>query len=343
MDDFESDLSRMMRETPDVVAFEPEQRKHLRARIRSRRRGRAALMLGGSVMALAGIGFGLLALPGAFPTRSEVASAPSASAPATGRDGYLTVPGDVSPETRNAYLMENAMASCMREQGFVYTPHVQEWQDLAAAVDGADYAAAKAFRGKYGFGFYSGAVYPDDPKAPGSKASEPAPSAQSAYVNSLGPAQRSAYDKALMGTPRMVAGRKKLGGCMARTQEQVYGPEKSAAELEQESTERKAKDQASAQALNDDPQLATLAKSYASCLRREGITVSTTQPTRIGDAVKFDLATNLPPDGVTKVSRRTAQSMLDKEIHVALTDLECGKEFRAAYFPKLKEHPRYPG
>ncbi|WP_345483190.1 hypothetical protein, partial [Actinopolymorpha pittospori] len=127
------------------------------------------------------------------------------------------------------------------------------------------------------------------------------------------------------------------------TQEQVYGPEKSAAELEQESTERKAKDQASAQALNDDPQLATLAKSYASCLRREGITVSTTQPTRIGDAVKFDLATNLPPDGVTKVSRRTAQSMLDKEIHVALTDLECGKEFRAAYFPKLKEHPRYPG
>ncbi|MGW5366677.1 hypothetical protein, partial [Actinopolymorpha pittospori] len=90
MDDFESDLSRMMRETPDVVAFEPEQRKHLHARIRARRRARSALMLGGSVMALAGIGFGLLALPGAFPTRSEVASAPSASAPATGRDGYLT-------------------------------------------------------------------------------------------------------------------------------------------------------------------------------------------------------------------------------------------------------------
>ncbi|MGW5366080.1 hypothetical protein, partial [Actinopolymorpha pittospori] len=134
-------------------------------------------------------------------------------------------------------------------------------------------------------------------------------------------------------------GRKKLGGCMARAQEQVYGPQKSAAELEQESTANEEKDRESAQALDGDPRLVALAQSYASCLRREGVSVSTTQPTGIGDAVKFAFAETLPPNGPTSLTRQEALSRLTNEIHLALTDLECGKEFRADYFPKLKQHP----
>ena len=39
------------------------------------------------------------------------------------------------------------------------------------------------------------------------------------------------------------------------------------------------------------------------------------------------------------MSKEEALPLLTKDIDIALKDLECGKKFRAAYFPKEKAHP----
>ena len=82
-------------------------------------------------------------------------------------DVQLNIPEGVNAEPRRKYVRENAIAACMKKEGFTYTPHVTEAPPADVNPgDGEDYAAAKKYRQKYGFGNYAPAVYPDDPKAP---------------------------------------------------------------------------------------------------------------------------------------------------------------------------------
>jgi len=259
--------------------------------------------------------------------------------------GALSIPDDADPDTKNFYLTENAKAACMKKRGFTYTPDPGTPADAtSSAIDGADYAQAKKFRQKYGYGFYSGPVYPNDPAAPGASTVPPDPNA--AYRNALPAAQQKAYDKAL-GQPRGLTKDTSQSleslypkdGCTAAARLKVYGPPKSKAEQEQENAKQAEHDKQAGQALNGDPQLVSLAQEYASCLRKDGITVTTTQPTSIADMVKFQLSAQLPADGVKKLSKEEAMPKLTREIDLALKDLECGKKFRAAYFPKYKKNP----
>lgn len=43
------------------------------------------------------------------------------------------------------------------------------------------------------------------------------------------------------------------------------------------------------------------------------------------------------------MSKEEALPLLTKEIDLAMKDLECGKEFRAAYFPKFLKAPGSTG
>ncbi|MGI5251309.1 hypothetical protein [Actinacidiphila glaucinigra] len=256
-------------------------------------------------------------------------------------NGELAVPEGADEGTRQIYVSQNATAACMRKKGFTYTPHVSGVGGADIPVDGQDYELAKKYRAKYGFGFFAAAVYPDDPTVPGSKAHEAQETnPDEAYLNALSPAQRKAYDKA-MGTAKQLASGKKvmLPGCVKEGIEKAYGPEKSQAQLDRERAEHEERDRAAKQALNGDPELISLAQRFASCLRDEGIAVTTTQPTAIGDMVKFATATLTPGDGVQNMDRDDARAKLTQEIGIARKDLECGKKFRAEYFPKLAEHP----
>ncbi|WP_157857313.1 hypothetical protein [Streptomyces yerevanensis] len=265
------------------------------------------------------------------------ATAPGGQA-ASQSSGDLAVPADADPETKKQYLVENAIAACMKKKGFDYTPQVDAATDASnGAFSGADYALAKQYRQKYGFGLYAAAVYPDDPKAPNSKASEETPNSR--YFAQLTPAQQTAYTKAM---GQFVIDGPNSGptdGCVKDAQDKVYGPGKSAAEQEKEDAAEAERNRQSGQALNGDAELVRLAQAYASCLKKEGITVSTTQPTGIADAVLFSLSSQMPADGTADMDKNTAMPLLTKEISAAMKDLECGKEFRAAYFPKLKAHP----
>ncbi|WP_432041975.1 hypothetical protein [Streptomyces cadmiisoli] len=281
--------------------------------------------------------------PDSASTGSTASSADGASSPAVAENGVLTIPQDVDEETKKEYLLQNAIAACMRAKGFTYTPHVVATTDeTTIPVDGESYDLAKKFRAKYGYGFtYARVVYPNDANVPGSEANTEQHATEhpdQAYLDALSPAQRQAYDKARGGMAQAVNGKKRMSpGCLTDAFSKVHGSGKSESEIERERAASEAKDLEARQALDGDPQLVSLAQDFASCLRGEGIVVTTTQPTAIGDRVKFQV--NEQADDVDEVDEETARARLAQEINTALKDLECGKKFRAAYFPKLAENP----
>ncbi|MEU6705419.1 hypothetical protein [Streptomyces wuyuanensis] len=288
---------------------------------------------------------GVLLLAGCSPSDTQspgaASSAGGSPAPSAAPNGLLTVPHDADEETKKQYLYQNAIAECMRAKGFSYTPHVEDADDgPPLPIDGQDYKLSKEYRGKYGYGFsYARVVYPDDPNVIGSETSTDEEHPNAAYRETLTPAQLRAYDKAL-GEWRVQDGQKlESPGCRKAADVKAYGPEKPKAERDREEEAAKAADRAAQQAVDGDPRLVSLAQDYASCLRAEGIAVTTTQPTSISDMVKFQVNSHVPADGWENLDKETARTELAQEIGTALKDLECGKKFRAAYFPKLAENP----
>lgn len=271
----------------------------------------------------------------------------TAGTPSAGTSGQLSVPADASADLKKQYLAENAIALCMKKQGFSYTPEAPDDAVASWATAGADYKLTEQFRQKYGYGGYSRIVYPDDPQLPGSAASEKVTSANSDYLATLTPAQTTAYNKAMGSAPDSKVGQKDWTGCEGTARKQVYG---SATLTQQDMAASDEANREAGQALNGDPTLVSLAQSYAACLRNDGITVTTTQPTSISDMVQMQVDLALPPsisgavnpDGTPlgpPMTKDEALPLLAKEIHLAMQDLACGKAFRAAYFPKFLKNP----
>ncbi|MDX2546344.1 hypothetical protein ACOT81_36220 [Streptomyces sp. WI04-05B] len=262
----------------------------------------------------------------------------------TNADGavQLTIPDGVDDYTKKLYITENVLAACMKKQGFTYTPHVgtPPSDDGFAGIDGLDYAVAKKSRAKYGFGNYAATVYPDDPNAPGSNAGGKqggkVVTAPDNDEKGLTPAQQEAYSTALYGPPAATKAEEKTAGCELEASEAVNGPALSAAEEKQAWEAKQEANRANGLELNGDTQLVQLAQEFAACLRAQGIPVSTTQPTGMADMVRLGQQT---PENIRSMTKEEALPLLTKEIDISLKDLECGKKFRAAYFPKEKAHP----
>ncbi|MEQ8147687.1 cellulase [Streptomyces sp. OP7] len=99
MDDFERELTRMMREGRTHIPLEPRQRTRLYDGIRARRRSRALMRAGGSALAVAGLSIGLALLPhlgsGSAPADLPL---PATGSTAPGASGEPTVsPSDTGP------------------------------------------------------------------------------------------------------------------------------------------------------------------------------------------------------------------------------------------------------
>ncbi|MFC9429164.1 hypothetical protein [Streptomyces sp. NPDC056987] len=280
-------------------------------------------------------------------SRSGATASTGADASSGSGSGELAVPAGADQETKQRYLVENAVAACMKKQGFTYTPYVLDESESSKALDGRDYELARQYRQKYGFGLYAGAVYPDDPQAPNSAAEEKKlANPNSAYRATLTPAQESAYFKALGQPGALAAGDTtppEETGCTKEADTAVYGPEKSAAELTEEQNAKDEENTRAGQRLNGDPELVGLAQAYASCLTGEGLRPETTQPTGIVDTVKFGLSARMPADGTAGLAADRLKSLFAEEVDAAMQDLKCGRKFRAAYFPKLKANPHSEG
>lgn len=300
-----------------------------------------------------GSGDGKSADPGAASVAGNNAAG---AAPTAGSDGQLAVPERADEQTKKEYAIQNAIASCMRQAGFPYVAYVPDPGPQNRDDFDRDYEASRKNREKYGFGAFAAAVYPDDLQAPGAKSLENNDPNSKTY-QALAPDQKRAWDTAMMGTAdtaQMKQAYNEGKGCEGGARVKVYGDEKkikadSEAQAEQARRNR--------QNLNGDPELVRLAQGYASCLRTKGFPVNTTAVTEIRSALRFewfgkygqleDRANGGAPP--TSSSQRSsidpaqARTMLTQEIQAALADLDCGREFRAAYYPKLDKAPGAEG
>ncbi|MCX4565324.1 cellulase [Streptomyces viridodiastaticus] len=108
MDDFERELTRMMREGRAHTPFDPGRRARLYEGIRARRRTRVLVRAGGSALAVAGLSVGLAFLPhlGSGPAPADLplpatgSTAPPRSGGPTGTASGTAEPSTSAPPTR---------------------------------------------------------------------------------------------------------------------------------------------------------------------------------------------------------------------------------------------------
>jgi hypothetical protein len=205
---------------------------------------------------------------------------------------------------------ETVIATCMKQKGFAYTPSVSRPKKPEA--NPADYAAMKKERGKNGFGVFSAVVYPKPPETQ-------APDPNQATIDGLSGAKRDAYLKT-------------MNECRVNALQQVDGLKvTSVADYQdQMSTEIENIDKV----LDGDRKLLELAVPFAECLKSKGERVTSAKPLALstrGWQVWQEQADRLGKAG--KVTAAAARPYLTKEIKSALADLDCGKDFYAAFIP----------
>ncbi|MBB5083322.1 hypothetical protein [Nonomuraea endophytica] len=207
---------------------------------------------------------------------------------------------------------ETLIADCMKQKGFKYVIHVPPFKqsDLEKRVASGDYASLKEVRSKYGFGAFSRFVYKDEGGEPERK--DP----NEAIKAGLDKGQLEAYEL-------------QAKTCYTTAVKKVFGFEvKSLADfsdLTAKEIERVDRE------LNGDAKLNELAGPFAQCLTGKGEKVSSSKP--------LDLAARGSQEWEELVAKQkepsaaAARPYLTREIKSALTDLECGKEFYAAFNP----------
>ncbi|MEU8138478.1 hypothetical protein [Streptodolium elevatio] len=265
-------------------------------------------------------------------------------------DAPLAAPPGASESEKQEYALANAVAECMRKAGFTYVAYIApagppQFQDGFER----NYDAARAFREKYGFGAFSPAAFPGDPNVSVSATSE---DPNTAAFEALPADRKPAYNIALFGNAersKMPGGQ--LGGCSGEARKKVYGTQD---EIKAKADAASEQARIARQNLNGDAELVRLAQAYATCLRGKGYPVATTSVTEIRNALRFEWfgkaagLTPQPPEGRPESSEArldpaVARPQLTKEIQAALADIDCGKDFRAAYFPKLDKSPGAEG
>ncbi|MEZ7132851.1 hypothetical protein ACBR40_46585 [Nonomuraea sp. AD125B] len=256
-------------------------------------------------------------------------------------------PGTTAPSTTvqdKKRQFEAAKADCMKQKGFTYVPYVKpekQESDQERKLASGDYEALRTYREKYGFGVFAQHVYPKELNAPEHMGGEPVQDPNIKIASSLSPSQGEAYQEARDACVA-VAGKQALGLTL-KSSVDYYGQI------------AKAHKRAKAAELDGDQDLVSLAGSMATCLKGKGYTVSDTKPTAVarrGELTFLDQQSELGrkqqgdqpgPPKMTKDTKQIqmptltpeeAKPYLAKEIKAALDDLECGKDFYAAYLPK---------
>ncbi|GGT17071.1 hypothetical protein ACFFV7_41220 [Nonomuraea spiralis] len=216
------------------------------------------------------------------------------------------------------------LAACMKGKGFTYHPVVSTRgipEEQKKELSG-DYEAMKKQRSKYGFGWAASIVYPNDPggrmvtRTVESAGDDP----NSKVIAGLTKAQRDAYFAA-METCMLEAYNKTTGRKMTSMQEVAKAQSKMI-------------EQAINREVNGDSRLVELAGQFADCLKGKGYKVTSQQPAEVSTSTEGPFQEELRKLG-EKPTAEQARPLLTREIKAALEDLECGRQFYAAYRPKL--------
>ncbi|MEU4224739.1 hypothetical protein AB0F17_10610 [Nonomuraea sp. NPDC026600] len=247
-----------------------------------------------------------------------------------------------TPKQDNKQRIEAVKADCMKGKGFRYTPFVREkillGPDLEKAGTG-DYAAMKAHRSKWGFNVFSNLVYRKELEADNqSGGADP----NVMTKKDLSSAQQKAYSKA-------------LAACQAQAIKQITGKSvKSQQDWFEQADKLLA--QRRTRELDGDAHLVELASAMADCMTGKGYQPAAKNPTsmeswgqltfmrEMHELARKEGGRDIPPYTSagpfyqpTHLADADARRYLAKEVKMALDDLECGKDFYAAYLPKSGE------
>ncbi|MEV0584261.1 hypothetical protein [Nonomuraea sp. NPDC050310] len=263
------------------------------------------------------LGLALLAGCAAAPSGTGGSAAPAPSITAT----------TVNDKRRER---EAVIADCMKRKGFKYvaisTPRVQA--EVSKRADNGDYEAMKEIRAKLGLQIFSVWVYPNE--LPGGQKVMPAEANPNVAIrDSLSAAQAESYDQAKEAC--FVTAVREVFGISVKSQLAYY-------ELMDKETQR-----INAQ-VDGDARFVELAAAYAECLKGKGYPIRRTKPSELTswvwehfspeyDALIAEYGDPKDPSKFPQVPPAVARPLLDKEIKVAMDDLECGKDFFAAFNP----------
>ncbi|MFI6296126.1 hypothetical protein ACIBEJ_31340 [Nonomuraea sp. NPDC050790] len=233
--------------------------------------------------------------------------------------------------------MESVQADCMKQKGFKYVAYVKpEEKKTAAEVnrDNGDYQEMRKHREKYGFEVFAEFVYPGEvgiSKAIDERKNDP----NAKITEDLSTAQLDSYNKA-------------FDACFSRAAKEVLGKTISK-RMDYYNQFMKAKKLMVAREVDGDQRIVALASAMADCLRGKGHKVTKTTPRDISrstmDSIEA-MATKIGAEQqgikiepgskqivMPELTAGQAKPYLQKEIKAALDDLECGKDFYAAYNP----------
>ncbi|MFF4778849.1 hypothetical protein [Microtetraspora fusca] len=232
-----------------------------------------------------------------------------------------------SPTQDNAHMIQAATADCMKTKGFRYVPYVYQPKISEQDMKPFDYAEEKASRSKRGLGVFSSYVHPD-------KSLDDDADPNTAIINDLSPAQLGAYKKA-------------RENCDVQAIRQVTGKNvKSSGDWAGQASETLQR--LWKRELDGDPTLVELASAMADCLSGKGYRVTATNPVALNEWALKTVQSDLQRSHKTMsskgdvfrpitISPDEARRYLNKEIKLALDDLECGKRFYPAFLPRSRE------
>ncbi|MFE0148618.1 hypothetical protein ACFWY5_15840 [Nonomuraea sp. NPDC059007] len=223
------------------------------------------------------------------------------------------------------------LASCMKGKGFTYHPVVSmpKLPDAIKQEMSGDYQGMRKYREKYGFGFAASFVYPNDGvgrmawRTQETDGSGDDPNGK--VVAGLPEAQRKAYFDA-MGACTLVMINKVTGKNM-KSMEEVS---KAQGEMLKQIIARE---------IDGDPKLVELAGAFGDCLKGKGYRVSSQRPSDIARSTEDPFMQEFGKlgQGGKPPTADQARPLLQREIKASLEDLECGKDFYAAYRPKAND------
>ncbi|MBE1592284.1 hypothetical protein ACFPOI_16730 [Nonomuraea angiospora] len=250
----------------------------------------------------------------------------SGCASSGGIEAAATPSADPANQQRQA---QTQLATCMKGKGFTYHPVVSmpELPDAVKQEMSGDYPAMKKYRSKYGFGFAASVIYPNDgvgrmARRIGEGDTGDDPNAK--VIAGLSKAQQDAYFQA-MEACNLEMINKATGKKLKSMQE--------AAEAQSEMMK-----QIISREIDGDPKLVELASAFADCLKGKGYKVTSQRPSDIARSTESTFMTEFGKlGGKQPPTADEARPMLQREIKAALDDLECGKDFYAAYRPKANE------
>lgn len=224
---------------------------------------------------------------------------------------------------------QTQLATCMKGKGFTYHPMVSmpELPDAVKQEMSGDYPAMKKYRSKYGFGFAASLVYPNDGvgrmarrMAEDGTGDDP----NGKVIAGLSKPQREAYFEAMDACHLEMINR-----ATGKKHKSMQEAAKAQSEMMEQIINRE---------IDGDSKLAELASAFADCLKGKGYRVTSQRPSDIARSTESSFMTEFGKlDRKQNPTADEARPMLQREIKAALDDLECGKEFYAAYRPKANE------